>query len=175
VAHVIRDIRRVNQRLRRLRTTLERLLHHLPPAERTTILSDFTALESALTGLEAASTAAVAEINALKSGSDQASIDAATSRIQAVTASLNAAAPPAVTALTVSPSPVAIPVGSTTAVPLTFTGATGAVSVSGLPTGVTFDGTSLTPDGTQAAGSSPLTFTDSASPPLTVTDELTIS
>ena len=75
----------------------------------------------------------------------------------------------------VSPASLTIPLGSTTPVPLSFTGATGAVTATaGLPAGVTFDGTNLVPDGSQLGGNGTVTFEDSSSPALSAAVDLTV-
>lgn len=141
-------------------------------------MSDFTALESALTGLEAASTAAVAEINALKSGSDQASIDAATARIQAVAASLNAAAPPATGstgALTVNPASISSPAGSAISQTLTPSGGDPPYTFTSSLADVTVDGSGNVTGTPAAAESGEITVADSASPANTATVAVSIT
>jgi hypothetical protein len=99
--------------------------------------------------------------------------DGKTSASTPISVSVTAAALPS---LTVTPSAATIAVGSTGNTPVTVTGGSGAISASGLPAGITWDGTAnLVADGTQAADVSTVTFTDSSTPsPLTGTLTLTI-
>jgi len=140
-----------------------------------TALSDLQAAVNAEETQEAAVLTYLAGLPALiaAAGNDSAQLNALTAQITADTAKLKAGVdlapsegggtPPATGAFTVTPTTASIPVGSSLPVPVSITGATGAVTAAGLPSGVTFNGTSLVPDGTQAAGSSSVTFGDAAS------------
>ena len=72
--------------------------------------------------------------------------------------------PPAT--LTISPDPINLPVTVAESIPLTITGGTGSISAAGLPAGVTFTGSVIVADGTAAAGTTAVTFSDSSTPPV---------
>ena len=101
--------------------------------------------------------------------------DGKTSASTPIAVAVTAVATPP-TSLTVTPSTVTIAVGSIGNTPVGVTGGTGAISATDLPTGITYDGTAnLVADGTEVAGVSTVTFTDSSTPtPLTGTLALTV-
>lgn len=167
-----------------------RLTLHLDPEQFAIMaqgLADLTAATAALaTNVAAVATDGQALITALQSASGDSdaaveaaavAVESANATLESLDAQLKAALPaPKPTSLTVTPATASIPVGSTTPVAVSVTGGTGAITASGLPSGVTYDGTAnLVPDGTQVAGDSTVTFSDASTPPLTGTLALTIA
>jgi hypothetical protein len=125
--------------------------------------------------------AASTYVAGLQNNPDDALLPAITSQLKDALAKIGDAdttirgiLPPA-PSLAVSPATVDIPVGSTSQVALAFTGGTGTITAAGLPSGVTFNGADLVPDGTQTASTETVTFTDSSTPPLSCTAALTIA
>lgn len=103
-----------------------------------------TELERIAAAAQAGDSAAIQAAVAAAEESDQAALNTAVAPLTSAVASLTAEFPPkAASSLTVSPDPISISVGSTSPVALTFTGATGTISASGLPSGVTFDGSAI--------------------------------
>jgi hypothetical protein len=145
-----------------------------------TISGDVSTAVAAQAAADAATQAsAVAAAVAAQKTTDQTDLEAQVVNLNDAIAALKAQATPASdtqpAAFTVSPSPVVIPLASTAPVALSFSGGTGAITATGLPAGVTFDGANLVPDGTQTAGDTSVTFSDSSTPtPLQVTETVTV-
>ena len=93
----------------------------------------------------------------------------------AATAADGTLAPPPPAALVVTPNPADITAGVADTVALTFSGGTAPFTASGLPAGVTFDGSNLVGDDTTVASTTEVTFTDSSATPLTASTSVVIA
>lgn len=112
---------------------------------------------------------------AAKAESDlQTEVDSLTTSVAALEAAAGVPAPTTV-GLAVSPSTVSASFGTVSSVAISITGGTGPYSVSGLPTGASFDGTSINFDTTTLVGTTSATVSDSASPPATTLLSVSIS
>lgn len=136
----------------------------------TTVATSAAALISGFSGQLSAAVAAAQAAGAtpdqLQSLHDlKAAIDTNATGLAAAIALNTPAAPPAVFA--VSPTSLGFTAGVASSAPLSFTGATGAVTVDDttLPAGVTFDGTNLNSDDTTVAGAGSVKFNDESTPP----------
>lgn len=123
-----------------------------------------TAAQDALTAAQAAATQAESDL--------AAEVTVLTAKIAALetAAGVQPPAPPALTT-----SAISVPVGSTLAVPAGVSGGVAPYTASGLPAGLTFDGSNIVPDGTQTAGVTTITFSDSSTPALTGTATVTVA
>lgn len=92
-----------------------------------------------------------------------------------VAALKTAAGAPTGGTLTVSPSSVSAAAGVASATALSISGGAGPYSIAGLPSGATFDGTSVNFDATTVAGSTTATISDSETVPATATLGVSIS
>lgn len=135
-----------------------------------------TELERIAVAAQAGDSAAIAAAVAAAQESDQAALDAATGPLTNAVASLTAEFPPATATLTVSPSTASFTAGAPGSVPLSITGGQSPFTASNLPAGVTFDGVSaLVADGSQTAGTTSVTISDSASPALTASVSVVVA
>lgn len=124
-------------------------------------------------------TAAVAK----ETSTNQATLDAAVAPLAAAVDQLKTAAAPPAAGLTVTPTAETVAGGAAATLNLTISGGTPPYSFSGLPAGVTIAPTpggsasdfTLTADGTQVAGTTDATVTDSSTPPLTGALQVVVS
>lgn len=152
------------------------------------IVHEIAALQAAEANFEAQinnQVTAAVDAAVKAAGIDPAAVKALQDQVSALQAQVNgdeAAAtgadgtlnPPAAV-LTVSPTEADFTAGTAGAVTLSFTGGTAPYTASGLPTGVTFDGTALNADATTVAGTTSVTFTDSSAAPLTASVSVVIA
>jgi hypothetical protein len=156
--------------LKALGPRLDAILAALPADVATAVAAQKAADAAAVTAAQDALTAAQAA--ATQAESDLAAeVATLTTKIAALETAAGVQPPPA--GLTVGA--ISIPVGSTSAVPTGVSGGVAPYTASGLPAGLTFDGSNIVPDGTQTAGATSITFSDSSTPALTVTATVTVA
>ena len=179
---------RLDDTVYRLAEIAERLAHHLEQREHDNMAIDLTALTAAITEtgtiaaeLPNAFTEAGAAAVISNTKADQAAVDAQTAELvtnnaaaSAAIATATAGDTPPTTGLTVTPTAVDFTAGTAGSVALTLSGGTAPYTASGLPTGVTFDGSNLVGDTTTTAGDTTATISDGATPPATAEVSITI-
>ncbi len=181
--HPLRQLKRLGRELEEL---VAALIIHLEERNLEAMALDVSGIVAATAAINALTAQITASISgdvstavAAQAAADQAAVAAAVGPLTTAIAALQAAVTPAsggtppATGLTVGA--ISVPVGSTSSVPVSITGAVGTVTVTGLPAGLTFDGSNIVPDGTQAAGATTVTFSDSSTPPLTGTATVTVA
>ena len=129
--------------------------------------ADAAAIKTAQDNLAQAQTDATTKEAAL-----QVVADALKVKVAALQAALGGAKPPA---LTVTPTTISETAATPFTAPVAFAGGVAPYTASGEPAGVTFDGANLVGDTTTVAGASTITFSDSSSPALSATLDLTIN
>jgi hypothetical protein len=139
------------------------------------IMLSLEKLNASTAALEASTSALVTAIQAAPIGDPgvtQAQIDTLARRLDTVTADLTTASAfiakaetPKPAALSISPTSFSFAAGAIDTQSVAITGGTAPYSATNLPTGITFNGTALVSDGSQASGvTTPAEIVDSSSP-----------
>lgn len=174
--HLIKLARRLGIAVQSLTSHLIAQDFSMASIDVSALTADVTELQTLAQQIASGDSAAVQAAVAAQLESDQAAFNQAEAALKAEIASLQAQLNPKPTSLTVSPASLTIAVGSSGNTAVSVTGGTGAITASGLPSGITWDGSAnLVSDGTQAAGSSTVDFSDSSSPALTGSLSLTVA